>query len=251
MSDLLNATLEAARVAGGIAMKYFARDIAVDIKRDGSPVTEADRATEAAVREWITTRFPGDSVEGEELGTANAGSSRRWIIDPIDGTRSFIRGVPLWGSLVAVEENGKIVAGAVVFPAINEWSAAYEGEGCWSNDARASVSRRSQLSDAVVLTTDTQFAASPGRADCWSNLSAKSGMSRTWGDCYGYHLVATGRAECMADDVMHEWDWAPFVPIIAEAGGVLTDWSGGIKELSRGAIATNALLADAIRAELI
>ena len=251
MSDLLNAALDAARVAGDVAMKYFAREIAVDIKRDGSPVTVADRNAEAAAREWIAMRFPGDSIEGEELGAANGGSARRWIIDPVDGTRSFIRGVPLWGSLIAVEENGKIVAGAVVFPAINEWSAACEGEGCWSNGARTSVSRCAELSDAVILTTDSRFVASPGRADRWSNLAAKSGMSRTWGDCYGYHLVASGRADCMADDVMHEWDWAPFVPIITEAGGVLTDWCGGTRELSRGAIATNALLADAIRAELI
>ncbi len=251
MSDLLNAVLDAAREAGDAAMKYFGRSIAVEIKRDGSEVTDADRAAETAARNWIATRFPDDSIDGEELGSANTGADRRWIIDPIDGTRSFIHRVPLWGSLVAVAERGRIVAGAVVFPVIGEWTAASLGEGCWSNDARVSVSQCRELGDAVVLTTDARFVRTPSRADKWASLSAKAAVTRTWGDCYGYHLVATGRAECMSDDVMHEWDWAPFVPIIAEAGGVLTDWCGGTTELSRGAIATNALLAKEIRAELL
>jgi histidinol phosphatase-like enzyme (inositol monophosphatase family) len=251
MTDLLNATLEAARVAGNVAMKYFTRDISIEIKRDGSPVSEADRAAEQAARKWIAERFPGESVSGEELGVVNTGSSRRWIIDPIDGTRSFVHGVPLWGSLVAVAERGSVVAGAVVFPVLHEWTAAQEGEGCWSNGARVSVSRCGELSQSVVLTTDSRFATSPGRAERWTRLAGRSAVSRTWGDCYGYHLVATGRAECMVDDVMNEWDWAPFVPIIAEAGGVLTDWSGGMSQLARGVIATNALLANAIRDQLI
>jgi histidinol phosphatase-like enzyme (inositol monophosphatase family) len=238
-------------VAGRVAMQYFAREIAIEIKSDGSPVTEADRAAEGAVREWITERFSGDAITGEELGDAAMDSPRRWIIDPIDGTKSFVRGVPLWGSLVAVAEEGKIVAGAVVFPALNEWTAAREGEGCWSNGARASVSQCSKLCDATVLTTDPRFLTSPGRAKRWSALASRSAVTRTWGDCYGYHLVATGRAECMADDVMHEWDWAPFIPIIAESGGVLTDWDGGSTSLSGGVIATNALLANEIRGELI
>jgi histidinol phosphatase-like enzyme (inositol monophosphatase family) len=250
MTDLLNAALDAAREAGNVAMKYFAREIKVETKRDGSPVTEADRAAEAAARDWIAQRFPEDSIEGEELGSSDNRAGRRWIIDPIDGTRSFIRGVPLWGSLVAVAQEKQIVAGAVVFPALGEWTAAHLGEGCWSNDVRSSVSACAELRDAAVLTTDAQFPGTPARAARWKNLAAKSGMSRTWGDCYGYHLVANGRAECMADDVMHEWDWAPFVPIFAEAGGVFTDWKGGTVELSRGVIATNALLASAIRAEL-
>ena len=251
MTDLLNATVEAARVAGRVAMKYFAREIAIEIKSDGSPVTEADRSAERTVREWIAERFSGDAITGEELGDAATESPRRWLIDPIDGTKSFVRGVPLWGSLVAVAEEGRIVAGAVVFPALNEWTAAREGEGCWSNGTRAGVSQCAKLSDATVLTTDSRFLASPGRAERWSALVSRSAVTRTWGDCYGYHLVATGRAECMVDDAMNEWDWAPFVPIIAEAGGVLTDWSGGVDELARGVIATNALLANAIRDQLI
>ncbi|HEX9407968.1 MAG TPA: inositol monophosphatase family protein [Thermoanaerobaculia bacterium] len=250
MTDLLNATVEAARIAGAVAMKYFARDIAIEVKPDGSPVTEADRSAERAVRDWIYERFPNDSVMGEELGVVNTGSVRRWIIDPIDGTKSFVRGVPLWGSLVAVAEKETIVAGAVVFPALDEWTAARRGEGCWSNGARVSVSRCAELDDATILATDLRF-TSAVRAERWSALVARAGVVRTWGDCYGYHLVATGRAECMADDAMHEWDWAPFVPIIAEAGGVVTDWRGGTTELSGGTIATNALLASEIRDRLI
>ena len=249
---LLQAVAELARLAGDAAHELFRRrDVEIEIKSDGSPVTIADRRAEAVAREWISRRFPQDGVLGEEMGLDRESARRRWIIDPIDGTKAFVRGVPLWGTLIAVTEANEVLAGAAYFPAMNELVAAAPGEGCWWNDARARVSSTSTLERATVLTTDDRFPDRADRRDRWVALSSRSGVARTWGDCYGYLLVATGRAEVMVDDIVSPWDAAAFAPIIAEAGGVLTDWSGAATAFGGDLIATNAELAGEVRRLLI
>ena len=249
-SVLLEAVHDAARVAGDIAMRHYRTALSIESKADGSPVTIADREAEGAVREWIGRRFPEDGIEGEELGVTGGDARRRWVIDPIDGTKTFIRGVPLWGTLIAVVEEREVLAGAAYFPAVDEIIVAAPGEGAWWNDARCSVSRVNRIDRATVLTTDNRFPRDEAKRNAWRELSRRALVSQTWGDCYGYLLVATGRADVMADPTMSVWDAAALQPIIEEAGGVFTDWTGAHTAFGGSAIATNAELAAEARALL-
>jgi len=244
---LLDAVTEVARLTGDVALRHYRTTLAIETKADGSPVSAADRAAEAAAREWIALRFPRDGILGEELGDVRPDAARRWILDPIDGTRTFIHGVPLWGSLVAVIEGESIVAGAACFPAVNETVSAAPGAGCWWNGARCFVSAVSSIAEATVLTTDERFAGDARQRAAWERLSGRALVSRSWGDCYGYLLVATGRAEVMIDGRMNAWDAAPFLPILEEAGGVLTDWNGARTAFGGSTVATNRALAAAAR----
>lgn len=249
-NTLLEAAQEVARVAGDIAARHFRTRLAVETKGDGSPVTAADREAERAAREWLERRFPKDGILGEELGLVRAESPRRWVLDPIDGTRTFVRGVPLYGSLVAVVEGETVLAGAAYYPSLGEMLAAAPGCGCWWNGHPATVSATSRLSDATVLTTDERFPHDPVQRDGWRRLAEQGAMSRSWGDCYGYLLVATGRAEVMVDGVLSPWDAAAFLPIIEEAGGVFTDWGGRRTIFGGSAVATNGGVAEAARSLL-
>jgi len=241
---------ELARITGMVALRHYRTNLAVETKADGSPVTVADRAAETAARAWVQSRFPQDGVLGEELGEERPGAARRWIIDPIDGTKSFVRGAPLWGSLVALCEGERVLAGAAYFPAVDELVAAAPGAGCWWNGSRCQVSTVGALADATVLTTDERFSERPERAAPWRALARAASVSRTWGDCFGYLLVATGRAEVMCDGTMSVWDAAALQPIIEEAGGVFTDWMGVPTAFGGSAVATNRSLADEVRAVL-
>ena len=238
---------ELARITGTVALRHYRTHLTVETKADGSPVTIADRAAETAARAWVQSRFPEDGILGEELGEERPGAARRWIIDPIDGTKSFVRGAPLWGSLVALCEGDRVLAGAAYFPAVDELVAAAPGAGCWWNGSRCRVSSVSMLADATVLTTDERFPDRPERAAGWRALARSASVSRTWGDCFGYLLVATGRAEVMCDGTMSIWDAAALQPIIEEAGGVFTDWLGAPTAFGGSAIATNRLLAEDVR----
>jgi histidinol phosphatase-like enzyme (inositol monophosphatase family) len=246
----MQAAAEVARLTGDAALKHFRTTLNVETKGDGSPVTIADREAEQVARAWLAERFPSDAILGEEFGGAPAGAGRRWIIDPIDGTKSFVHGVPLWGTLIAVCDGTDVLAGAAYFPATGELICAAPGEGCWWNESRTQVSSVSVLRDATALTTDARFSDQISRREGWRELSERVFLARTWGDAYGYLLVATGRAEVMIDPVMNPWDAAPFLPIIGEAGGVFTDWGGQRTAFGGNAIATNAALAVEIRAVL-
>jgi histidinol-phosphatase len=169
------------------------------------------------------------------------------VIDPIDGTKSFVRGVPLWGSLVALVRGKDVLVGAAYFPAVDELVVAAPGSGCWWNGARAQVSDTSTLAGATVLITDDRTFSRNALRDGWQTLAAESQIARGWGDCYGYLLVATGRAEAMVDPIVNPWDAACFQPIIEEAGGVFTDLAGVATAFNGTALATNAALADTIR----
>jgi histidinol phosphatase-like enzyme (inositol monophosphatase family) len=243
MATWLELVTELATRTGDIALSKYRAGITVDLKRDRSPVTEADRAAERFAREWIATRFPDHGVIGEEFGTTKADARFRWCIDPIDGTRTFIAGVPLWGSLIALCDGDVAIAGAAAYPAAGELIAAAEGEGCWSDGVRCAVSSIGELDRATVLTTDERFTTTPDRRSGWTRLASGANTARTWGDCYGYLLVATGRAEVMVDGAMHPWDSAPFVPIVREAGGVIVDYRGRDAAFGDGTVASNAALA--------
>ena len=248
LDALIAPAMTLARLTGGIALAHYRTALVVDIKDDGSPVTVADRAAETAAREWVDRFFPEDGILGEEFGVARPHAKRRWVIDPIDGTKSFVHGTPLWGSLVALCEGERVLAGAAFFPAIDDMVAAAPGAGCWWNGSRCAVSDRASIATATVLTTDARFLDCPERRAGWERASRAAGVSRTWGDCFGYLLVATGRAEGMFDPVLSPWDAAALQPIIEEAGGVFTDWEGRATAFGGSAIATNARLSAPLRA---
>jgi histidinol phosphatase-like enzyme (inositol monophosphatase family) len=242
MRQWMEAVAELAKKTGEVALRSYRKGIAVDLKGDQSPVTEADRSAERFAREWIAARFPDHGVLGEEYGETNPEARFRWCIDPIDGTRTFITGVPLWGTLIALCEGTRVLAGAAAYPALGESIVAANGEGCWSDGVRCAVSTVDTIERATVLTTGLSFRHRVQRRDGWMELASRANTARTWGDCYGYLLVATGRAEVMVDSVMKPWDAAPFVPIIREAGGVIADYAGNDAAFGDGAIATNAAL---------
>jgi histidinol-phosphatase len=245
--SLVAAVEQVARLAGDIALGYYKSSLVVESKADGSPVTIADRSAEQAARSWIESRFPNDGILGEELGIARPDARRRWVLDPIDGTKTFVRGVPLWGTLVGLCEGDDVLAGAAYFPALGEMLAASRGAGCWWNGVRCRVSSLATLSEATVLTTDERFAGDREHLAGWRNLSSRAAVSRSWGDCYGYLLVATGRAEVMVDGIVSPWDAAALMPIVEEAGGIFTDWKGTRTAFGGSAVATNQGVAAASR----
>jgi histidinol phosphatase-like enzyme (inositol monophosphatase family) len=241
---------ELARLTGDIALGHYRSQLVVETKADGSPVTAADRAAETAARDWVHRFFPQDGVLGEEFGEERPDARRRWVIDPIDGTKAFVRGTPLWGSLVALCEGDTVLAGAAYFPAVGELIAAAPGAGCWWNGSRCAVSPVASLGAATVLTTDDRFREHSVRRTGWHRVAAAASVARTWGDCFGYLLVATGRAEMMCDPVLSPWDAAALYPIVREAGGVFTDWQGRDTAFGGSAVATNHALATDVRAML-
>jgi histidinol-phosphatase len=243
----LDFAVEVAWRAGRAALAHYQTGIAAEVKPDNSPVTLADQAAERIARDLIATRFPDDAILGEEQGETGAGADRRWILDPIDGTRTFLRGVPLFGVLIALEVDGRAALGVMHFPAFDETVYALRGAGCWWNGRRARVSDIASLDTALVLTTDTANITRRGLHDGWGRLAGRAGLVRTWGDCYGYALVATGRAEAMLDPIMSLWDAAALAPIIEEAGGVFSPWPGAGGAAHESAVATNAALADTVR----
>jgi histidinol-phosphatase len=242
LNELFEFAVELARGAGDITLKYFRRQPQTSTKSDGSYVTIADREAETYLRRRIAGHFPDDGVLGEEEGEHKGRSGRRWIVDPIDGTFAFVHGVPFYGVLIALEIDNEMSVGVVNIPALNELVAAATGMGCFLNGEPARVSSTTSLEDALLLTTDFNACARYGFGRAAELLQARAKSSRTWGDCYGYVLVATGRAEVMLDPVMNLWDCAPLLPIMEEAGGTFTDWRGMRTVNGGNSIATNGVL---------
>ena len=238
--------LDLAWRAGKTTLAHFQSATSVEYKHDASPVTIADRNAERLLRQRIEEFFPQDGIVGEEFGETRPDAPRRWILDPIDGTRTFIHGVPLYGTLIGIEENGQPLVGVIHMPALSETVSAVMGEGCWWNGRRARVSPTALLAEALVLTTDAE-AMERYHPGVWNRVSSAVQKCRTWGDCYGYALVATGRAEAMFDARMAVWDAAAVLPVIHEAGGIATDLRGRVTHTGGDLMATNAALADPIR----
>jgi myo-inositol-1(or 4)-monophosphatase len=240
--------LDAAKL---ILAYYQSATLAVESKYDSSPVTAADRGAEELIRAAIAREFPADAVLGEEFGESPGTSGFRWILDPVDGTKSFIHGVPLFGTLIGVEFNSKCVIGVCHIPALGETAWGAKGLGAWwqpaSGAARpARVSQTGELKDALFCFTTVQGFERIGRRDAFDALISETALARGWGDCYGHVLVATGRADVMVDPLANLWDVAALVPIVEEAGGRFFDWNGAAKADSGNGISTNANLAEKV-----
>jgi histidinol phosphatase-like enzyme (inositol monophosphatase family) len=233
-----------------VTLRYFGGVVSHDAKGDGSPVTVADREAEELIRSRIEARYPGHSVLGEEYGESNAGARVRWILDPIDATRSFMRGVPLYGVLIGIEIDGASAVGVSHFPPLAETVAAGRGLGCTWNGDPCRVSAVDRLEDAVVCTTDVERILSRPQGRGWRALQQSASFSRTWGDCYGHALVATGRIEAQVDPVMAPWDAGPFLTIVTEAGGQFTTLGGEATVHGGSGISSNGLLHERVRSML-
>jgi histidinol-phosphatase len=242
MESLLRFAVELAREAGEVTLRYFRSSLVPERKADGSFVTEADRRAERLIRARLEESFPEDGVLGEEEGERAGTSGRRWIIDPVDGTYSFVHGVPLYGVLIGLEVLDEPVVGVVNLPALGEMVSAARGQGCFWNGARVHVSSTAKLEEALLLSTDFGTCERYGFGRAAQALERRAGARRTWGDCYGHVLVATGRADVMLDPVMNVWDCAPLLPILEEAGGTFTDWRGQATVRGGNAISTNGAL---------
>ncbi len=248
LPSLLDFAQEAAWQAGKITLSYFGTGVVPELKSDQTPVTVADREAEKRLRAMIEARFPDHAILGEEYGETRHGAHYRWILDPIDGTKSFVQGVPLYGVLVGLERDGEPVLGVCNLPALGEMVAAAQGLGCTLNGRRATTSTVRNLDSAVMLATDVASFAEHERDDVYYELEGATRFTRTWGDCYGHILVATGRAELMLDPVMNVWDCAALLPILQEAGGTFTDWEGNPTIHGPNALSTNGRLFDDVMA---
>lgn len=244
LQTYLDFARETAWEAGRLTLGYFQAGIRPDFKPDDSPVTVADREAEQLIRNKIEAKFPGHAIIGEEFGVTEEAdnATHRWIIDPIDGTRSFIRGVPLYGVLIGLEIEGVCQVGVAHFPALDEMLAAATGHGCWWNGRRARVSDVAHIKDGLVVHYDAAHFEKSGRQAEWERIKKIAGYRAGWCDAYGYLLVATGRAELMLDPQMNLWDCGPFPPIFKEAGGYYGDWTGNETIYAGEAIGTTQKL---------
>ncbi|HTQ09977.1 MAG TPA: inositol monophosphatase family protein [Fimbriimonadaceae bacterium] len=226
MSPRLAFAVEVAVKAGRSTLPHFQTGTAVELKSDATPVTIADREAERLIRSELKARYPKEAVLGEEEGQVGAGSSR-WVLDPIDGTKSFISGVPLYATLLAFEEGGDPILGVCYFPALNELLYAETGRGATWNGRPARVSETPSLEGSVVVSGSMASMTKAGRSEGFRRIEAKTMASRTWSDAYGHALVATGRVAAMVDPIVARWDISAMAVIVREAGGRFTDFKGG------------------------
>ena len=241
--------MEAAWQAGRQTLAHYQTGVAVQRKMDRSLVTIADRNAEQLLRDLIGWRYPDHAIVGEEFGSDGRDAEARWVIDPIDGTNTFVRGVPFYGVLMALELERVPVVGVAFFPALDEMIAAARGLGCRWNGRLARVSSVTHLADACVVYTDGRGVH--GRlGEGWIELQRATALQRSWGDCYGHCLVATGRADIMLDPRMNPWDCAALIPILEEAGGRFTDWRGHVVTDGGDAVSSNGTLHDEILTRL-
>lgn len=243
LQPYLDFTRQLAYDAGKLTLEYFNTGIQHDMKADETPVTAADRAAEEFIRREIEKKYPSHAIVGEEYGEkAGEGNPFRWIIDPIDGTKSFIKGVPFYSVLIGLEIEGVSRVGAACFPALDEVLYAADGLGAWCNEKHAHVSDVSEMRKAVFTFTSWSGFRTKKRLDIFENLHRDCFIGRGWGDAYGVYLVATGRTEIHVEPSVALWDVAPFPPIFREAGGYFGSWSGEEGHTHGEALAVNAAL---------
>jgi len=218
---------ETAYLAGCATLEHFQTDLDVERKGDQTPVTVADRDAERLIRSRIEAAYPDHAILGEEFGTSGPDdAAHRWYIDPIDGTKAFVGGIPSYAVLIGLEIEGRVDVGAACFPGLDELVVAAAGQGCWWNGTPTRVPATPSLSEGTLAFTDVNTFVEFGRAEAWERLKRTAYHRAGWGDAYGHCLVATGRAELMADPVMSAWDAGPLPVILREAGGYFGDWQG-------------------------
>lgn len=217
---------ELAAASGDFIRPYFGRaDLAIENKDDASPVTEADRGAEQLMRRMILARFPDHGLIGEEFGDERPDAEWVWVLDPIDGTKSFITAVPLWGTLIALLHRGQPVLGCIHQPILGQLLLG-DNHTTTLNDRPVRCRPTTRIELSTVLTSDHLNLARYQNGPACDKLLARARLTRTWGDCYGYLLLACGHADVCLDPIMNPWDIAALVPIVRGAGGVISDWQG-------------------------
>jgi histidinol phosphatase-like enzyme (inositol monophosphatase family) len=249
-NDLLDFAKVIAAEAASLTLKWFqSHDLKVDIKSDTTEVTDADKAVEEYLRTAIGKEFPHDTIIGEESENFSGESHRKWIIDPIDGTASFARGVPLYSSLLAMFDDSGPAIGIIHLPALHEFIAAGRGRGVSCSQLDNSVSSISKIADSCI--SSSSFDIPWWSENSLLKIAASGAKTRTWGDGYGYFLVATGRIEAMIDPSLYTYDIAPMLTIIPECGGVISTWDGNTElEDKVGWVASNGFIHDDLLALL-
>lgn len=226
LDSIHQSAIDIAKQGGAHTLKYFNKSFDVERKADDSPVTVADRETESKMRDAIMELFPDHGIVGEEFDDVNPGSPVQWILDPIDGTKSFIHGVPLYTTLIGVVVDEEPQVGIIYAPALDELCDAAKGKGARMNGESCTVRSCEDLSKASFMSTDCYTSAKFNYGHAFDALIEKTRIHRTWGDAYGHMLVATGRADLMFDPVLNIWDAAPLLTVMQEAGGVFCDTEG-------------------------
>ena len=240
---------ELAAQSGDFIRPHYGRlDLAVETKGDASPVTVADRGAEELMRGLIAKKFPSHGLIGEEFGNDRPDAEFVWVLDPIDGTKSFITGVPLWGTLIALLHQGQPVLGVINQPVLGQLLLG-DGVTTTLNGRPVHCRATTRVEDSTLLTSDPLNPGKYQQAAPYDALTRRAKLVRTWGDCYGYLLVASGWADVCLDPIMNPWDIAALVPVIRGAGGVITDWSGGAAYPAESTVAsaTPALHAEVLR----
>ncbi|MDQ8180988.1 inositol monophosphatase family protein [Pelagicoccus sp. SDUM812005] len=229
-----------------IILEYFeSPDLEVDSKGDDTPVTEADRKTEQMIRDAIETLYPDHGIMGEEFGNVNESADYQWVIDPIDGTKTFAAGAPLFGTMIALLKDGEPLFGTLNYPAIHKRICG-DNQRAFCNAKPIKARTGVPLSEAIVLTTDVQSIPRYQNGPNFEELLGKTKFCRTWGDCFGYFLVATGKADIMLDPILNPWDIMALVPVLRGSGAVITDWYGGNPAKGESCIASNSDLHESV-----
>jgi myo-inositol-1(or 4)-monophosphatase len=232
--------------AGKVILPYFQTALQVETKQDNSPVTIADKNAEEALRKLMEKHTPDYGIIGEEFGSRSGQAGREWVIDPIDGTKAFIHGVPLFGTLLALLEDGKPLVGVISLPALGQVMHASLGGGCFLDGKPCRVSMAARIEDSLLLDGSSTTMERLGHGPAWAALRKRARLHRGWGDCYGHFLVACGRAEAMVDPIVSIWDVAPMAVILPEAGGRFTALSGKASITEASGVSTNGLIHDEI-----
>jgi myo-inositol-1(or 4)-monophosphatase len=224
--------------SSNVIKKYFRTDLTVESKSDLSPVTIADKLAEERMREIIQKEFPSHGIIGEEFGSENTDAGYTWVLDPIDGTKSFISGAICFGTLIALLKNGKPIIGVINHPILNEFLTG-DNESCFLNGNKVQMRKCFKLSDAALITGDHLNIGKYQNQNGFENLINMVKLYRNWGDCYGYYLLATGYIDIMIDPIMSIWDSMALIPIVNGAGGVITDYQGNDAVLGNSIVASN------------